>query len=198
MLHRLFCLIRKELQALLNNKQGRIMLIMPVILQTAIFPFAATLEVRNSSLGLYDEDGSAQSVELIQRLSQAAAFTHIVPLTSNRALQQAIDNQSVLIGVHIPADFSRTVSAMIPETVQGRTSAASPLLKGRSGDPAVTMRYNGPYPPDRDHEYYLHVWGTTAPLNGLNQGFWLNEMERALRNSGAIADQGAIFLTGKA
>ena len=60
----------------------------------------------------------------------------------------------------IPADFSRTVSAMIPETVQGRTSAASPLLKGRSGDPA--------------------------------------EMERALRNSGAIADQGAIFLTGKA
>lgn len=50
----------------------------------------------------------------------------------------------------IPADFSRTVSAMIPETVQGRTSAASPLLKGRSDDPAVTMRYNGPYPPDRD------------------------------------------------
>ena len=42
------------------------------------------------------------------------------------------------------------------------------------------------------------MWGTTAPLNGLNQGFWLNEMERALRNSGAIADQGAIFLTGKA
>ena len=44
----------------------------------------------------------------------------------------------------IPADFSRTVSAMIPETIQGRTSAASPLLQGRSSDPAVTMRYNGP------------------------------------------------------
>ncbi len=41
----------------------------------------------------------------------------------------------------IPADFSRTVSAMIPETVQGRTSAASPLLKGRSAirpSPCVT------------------------------------------------------------
>lgn len=98
----------------------------------------------------------------------------------------------------IPADFSRTVSAMIPETVQGRTSAASPLLTGRSTDPAVTMRYNGPYPPDRDHDYYLHVWGTTAPLAGLNQGFWLNEMERALRNGGNPIDQGGIFLTGKA
>ena len=55
----------------------------------------------------------------------------------------------------IPADFSRTVSAMIPETVQGRTSAASPLLKGRSSDSAVTMRYNGPYPPDQDHDYSM-------------------------------------------
>ena len=60
------------------------------------------------------------------------------------------------------------------------------------------MRYNGPYPPDRDHDYYLHVWGTTAPLAGLNQGFWLNEMERALRNGGNPIDQGGIFLTGKA
>ena len=98
----------------------------------------------------------------------------------------------------IPAYISRTVSAMIPETVQGRTSAASPLLTGRSTDPAVTMRYNGPYPPDQDHDYYLHVWGTTAPLAGLNQGFWLNEMERALRNGGNPIDQGGIFLTGKA
>ena len=134
MLHRLFCLIRKELQALLNNKQGRIMLIMPVILQTAIFPFAATLEVRNSSLGLYDEDGSAQSVELIQRLSQAAAFTHIVPLTSNRALQQAIDNQSVLIGVHIPADFSRRLQhqqdGQVQIIVDGRRSNSGQIAAG--------------------------------------------------------------------
>ena len=98
--------------------------------------------------------------------------------------------------LQIPPDFSRTLPSMIPEAVQGRTSAASKFVGATN--PAVTMRYNGPYPPDQDHDYYLHVWGTTAPLNGLNQGFWLNEMERALRNSGAIADQGAIFLTGKA
>lgn len=42
MLYRLLCLVRKELQALLNNRQGRMLLIMPVILQTALFPFAAT------------------------------------------------------------------------------------------------------------------------------------------------------------
>ncbi len=134
MLYRLLCLIRKELQALLNNKQGRIMLIMPVILQTAIFPFAATLEVRNSSLGLYDEDQSAQSSELVQRLAQAAAFTHIVPLTSSGALQQAIDNQSVLIGVHIPADFSRRLlnheDSQVQIIVDGRRSNSGQIASG--------------------------------------------------------------------
>ena len=90
------------------------------------------------------------------------------------------------------------VDALMYDFNDSHALAIPPLLQGRSSDPAVTMRYNGPYPPDQDHDYYLHVWGTTAPLAGLNQGFWLNEMERALRTSGTIVDQGAIFLTGKA
>ena len=97
----------------------------------------------------------------------------------------------------IPPDFSRQLPAMIPETVQGRNSSASKFL-GRSTDPAVIMRYNGPQPPDKDHEYYLQVWATKKPLPGLNQGFWLNELLHALRNSGEAPDTDGIFLTGKA
>lgn len=99
--------------------------------------------------------------------------------------------------LQIPPDFSRQLPAMIPEAVQGRNSSASKFL-GRDNDPAITMRYNGPQPPDKDHDYYLHVWGTKEPLPGLNQGFWLNEMLHALRNSGETPDQGGIFVTGKA
>lgn len=97
----------------------------------------------------------------------------------------------------IPPDFSRQLPAMIPETVQGCNSSASKFL-GRSTDPAVIMRYNGPQPPDKDHEYYLQVWATKKPLPGLNQGFWLNELLHALRNSGEVPDTDGIFLTGKA
>ena len=97
----------------------------------------------------------------------------------------------------IPPDFSRQLPAMIPETVQGRNSSASKFL-GRSTDPSVIMRYNGPQPPDKDHEYYLQVWATKKPLPGLNQGFWLNELLHALRASGETPDTDGIFLTGKA
>ncbi|KAA8820938.1 YbhB/YbcL family Raf kinase inhibitor-like protein [Bifidobacterium vespertilionis] len=97
----------------------------------------------------------------------------------------------------IPPDFSRQLPAMIPEAVQGRNSSASKFL-GRASDPAVTMRYNGPQPPDKDHEYYLQVWATEKPLPGLNQGFWLNELLHALRGCGEAPDSDGIFLTGRA
>ena len=98
--------------------------------------------------------------------------------------------------LQIPPDFSRQMPAMIPEAVQGRTSAASRFVGDK--DPAVTMRYNGPNPPDQDHEYYLHVWGTAKPLPGLNQGFWLNELQHAIRDCGETPEQAGIFLIGKA
>ena len=95
----------------------------------------------------------------------------------------------------IPADFSRTLPSMIPEAAQGRTSAASKLVNAT--DPAITMRYNGPNPPDRDHDYYLHVWATDTPLPGLNQGFWLNELLHAVRRHEGIIDQAGLSLTGR-
>ncbi len=61
MLIRLWWLIRKELQALMGNTQGRFLLIMPVLLQTALFPFAATLEVTGNTLAIYNQDGGARA-----------------------------------------------------------------------------------------------------------------------------------------
>ena len=87
---------------------------------------------------------------------------------------------------------------MIPETVQGRTSAASPLLQGRSSDPAVTMRYNVRIRQIRIMTTICMcgVPRLRSPASIRDSGS--NEMERALRTSGTIVDQGAIFLTGKA
>ena len=96
----------------------------------------------------------------------------------------------------IPPDFSRSLPSMIPEALQGRNSSASKLVN--STDPAVYARYNGPKPPDRDHDYLLEVWATEAPLEPLKQGFWLNELLHALRGYDGRIDHAAIFLTGEA
>jgi phosphatidylethanolamine-binding protein (PEBP) family uncharacterized protein len=82
---------------------------------------------------------------------------------------------------------------MIPEALQGRNSEASRFV-GKT-DPAVISRYVGPTPPDKDHDYLLRVWATAEPLEGLDQGFWLNEQFHALLKAGA-GDPAWMLLTG--
>ncbi|SQB20845.1 ABC transporter permease [Citrobacter koseri] len=80
MFHRLWTLIRKELQSLLREPQTRAILILPVLIQVLLFPFAATLEVTNATIAIYNEDNGKHAVELTQRFARAKAFTHILLL----------------------------------------------------------------------------------------------------------------------
>jgi ABC-2 type transport system permease protein len=134
MLYRVTTLVRKELQALLQDKQGRVLLIVPVLLQTLIFPFAATLEVKNNVLGILNEDTGPESMELIQRLVRAEAFTEIVYLFNETELQSAVDNQRTLLALRFPADFSRSVLSGKPATIQaildGRRSNSGQIALG--------------------------------------------------------------------
>lgn len=107
MLHRLRTLIRKELQIILGDKQGRLLVIMPVIMQTALFPLAATLEIKNATLAIHDQDRGPAAIELTQRLrAQAVTFTHFIDVDNDRALNDAIEQQRALAVLRIPPDFS--------------------------------------------------------------------------------------------
>ena len=70
----IFTLVIKELEMLLQDRQSRLILIMPLFLQLAVFPFAATLEVKNNTLAVYNEDNGRESMELVQRFSRAEAI----------------------------------------------------------------------------------------------------------------------------
>lgn len=134
MLTRLWWLIRKELQALMGNTQGRFLLIMPVLLQTALFPFAATLEVTGNTLAIYDQDGGAQSRELIERLTHLPAFTTVVPVAGEAGMTNAITGQQALIGLIIPQDFSRRLArgeqARLQLIIDGRRSNGGQVAAG--------------------------------------------------------------------
>ncbi len=134
---RILTLIRKELQALLRDRQGRMLLIMPVLLQLAIFPLAATLEVKNNTLAVFNEDAGRESVELTQRFSRAKAFTRLLLLHNERELRRAIDEQQALVVLRFPPEFSRAVAA-------GRPAAIQAILDGRrSNSGQVALGYIG-------------------------------------------------------
>jgi ABC-2 type transport system permease protein len=134
MWYALLTLIRKELQALFSSPQSRRLLIMPVILQLVLFPFAATLEVKNSTLAIYNQDDGAASIELVQRLAAAKAFPHLINLYSEAQLQNVIDNQQALLALRIPPDFSRKLARLeLPDlqaVIDGRRSNSAQIAFG--------------------------------------------------------------------
>jgi ABC-2 type transport system permease protein len=134
MFSRIATLVRKELQALLRDRQGRMLLIVPVLLQLAIFPFAATLQVKNNTLGVLNEDGGPEAFELVARFSQAQAFSRILSFRNETEMREAIDSQQALVVLRFPPGFSRELAAHRPVTLQaildGRRSNSGQVATG--------------------------------------------------------------------
>lgn len=129
MLHRLLTLIIKELQSLLRDPQTRTILVVPVIMQILLFPFAATLNVTNATIAIYSADSGPASIELTQRLAKASAFSQVILLESPQAIAPTINDQRALLVVRFPANFSRDLLSDQPTTLQL-------ILDGRSSNSA--------------------------------------------------------------
>lgn len=133
-LNRIIALVVKELRALLGDPASRRVLIIPVVLQVVLFPLAATLEVKNNTLAIFNEDSGPESMELAQRLGRAKAFVNVLYLHSEQEVRQTIDNQEALVVVRFAPDFSRKVASEKPVTVQclmdGRRSNSSQIAFG--------------------------------------------------------------------
>jgi ABC-2 type transport system permease protein len=133
-MHRIITLVIKELQALLRDPQGRVLLVAPVVLQLLVFSFAATLEVKNNTLAVYNQDAGAESVELVQRFSKAQAFTEMLFVGSEEQMRRVVNEQRALLVLRFPPDFSRSVVAERPVAIQaildGRRSNSAQIALG--------------------------------------------------------------------
>jgi len=131
---RLRALIVKELLAVLRDPRGRIILIVPPILQLVVFSYAATLEVKNVDIMVLNRDAGAWGHELIHRIDGAPTFRHILRAQHPEAVRDAIDMQQVIAAVEIGPTFSRDIEARQPADLQiildGRRSNASQIVAG--------------------------------------------------------------------
>lgn len=129
MFHRLWSLIIKEMRSLLRDRQTRAILIMPVLFQVVLFPFAATLEVTNATIAIYNEDSGPHAIELTQRFAKASAFSHVLLLHSQQEVKPTIENQKALLLIHFPANFSRQIAT-------NQTASLQLILDGRNSNSA--------------------------------------------------------------
>lgn len=130
-LHRIAALVRKEIQILLADRQSRQLVIIPVVLQLLIFPLAVTLDVKNTTLAIFNEDNGQISQELCARFAAASAFTNIIHLSGADQIKPIMDSQKAIAVVWFAQDFSSKAERGLPASMQlildGRRSNSSQI-----------------------------------------------------------------------
>lgn len=131
---RIKALVIKEILAVWRDKKSRIILIGPPLIQLIILSYAATLDVNNISLGIYNQDSGWYSYELIQRIKGSPYFSHTYEFTHQKEVKHAIDNQEVIVSLQFQPNFSRLIashqSAQVQVILDGRKSNASQIVMG--------------------------------------------------------------------
>jgi ABC-2 type transport system permease protein len=144
MLRRIWTLLIKEFLAVWRDKKSRTVLIVPPLMQLFIFAWAATLDVKNVPIGILNRDNGEQGFELVQRFHGSPIFTKITYLKSVDEIAPYIDNQKVLMVVHLDEQFSRNLDAKKQADVQlildGRKSNTTQILLGYTA--AIISRFN--------------------------------------------------------
>lgn len=134
----MWTLIWKEFLTVLKDKKIRISLLLPPIIQLFVFTYAATLDVKNVSIGIFNQDGGTASAELMQRLQGNKIFSQITYLQGEEEIASFIDHQQGMMVLSIDEQFSRNLAAKKPANIQiildGRKSNTTQIVAGYMND----------------------------------------------------------------
>jgi ABC-2 type transport system permease protein len=128
-------LLRKEyLQIFRDRLMVAQMLLFPAV-QLALLANAATFEVTSARLAVVDEDRSASSRGLVNRMSAAGRFEVVRTAVSAADADEMIMRRDASVILHIPRDFER-------DLVRTRSAPVQLVLNAEDGAAAgVTLSY---------------------------------------------------------
>lgn len=129
MWRRVLALILKELSGLWKDRKTRFVILVPPLVQVCLFAYAATYDVTNLPIGIWNEDAGTQAAELVRRFDGTTAFQIVAWFQSPQQAQQAIDSKQVAAVLRVPQRFSADVLA-------GRTAQVQLLLDARRSNTA--------------------------------------------------------------
>jgi ABC-2 type transport system permease protein len=128
-------MIAKELRQIFRDpRMKRVVFIAPVI-QLVIFGYAVNTDIRETPLFLVDQDRTFESRRMVDALTASGYFR--VTRRSDRPadMAAALDRGDVIVGVEIPAGFSRDLDS-------GRGAAIQVITDGSNSNTATVASGN--------------------------------------------------------
>jgi ABC-2 type transport system permease protein len=129
-LSNILALAFKELLALLRDPRSRFVLIGPPIAQLLVFGFAATYDLNQAPMAVYDEDGGGPARALIARFEGSRNFHVVRRIHHDGGVAPLIDNRDALLVLHIGPRFSADVQ-------RGESGQVQVIMDGRNSNTAM-------------------------------------------------------------
>ena len=118
MWERILTLLRKEFRSVLRDPRMRVVIFGLPVIQTLIFGYAVTLDVRHVPLAIVDRDNTPASRELVARFTGSAYFDAVARPTTDDEARALIDSTTAAAVLQIDAGYERRLHAGQPAPVQ--------------------------------------------------------------------------------
>ena len=162
---RFLALLRKELIQLLKNPKTRMTIFAPPIIQLFLLGYAATMDLKEIPLAILDHARTAESRNLAAKFIGNSIFKLRPPLSSEKDMEERIDNQDIKLALIIPEDFSRELarkhSPSVQVIVDGRNSFSAGIATGYAND--VGTMFNEQYFPESAKRVKIWIRGWYNP-----------------------------------
>jgi ABC-2 type transport system permease protein len=166
-LRRIAALTRKELLAVLKDRRTRISLLVPPVVQSLIFGYAATYDLNHVPYAVLDQDGSEESRSLIARFDGSGIFERVAELHREADVRSFIDGRRALVVLEIGPEFARRLAYGMPADVQliadGRNSNTAGTASGYAS--AVIAAFNADW---------RATHGLPSPPVSVDERVWYN------------------------
>lgn len=106
---RLISLIRKEFIQIIRDPRTLILVLIIPIMQLFLMGYAATNDVRNIPLAVFDQNRGTEARELLDAYRAADYFSLEFEVGSEAELRDLIDNGSARAGLIIPPDYGEKI-----------------------------------------------------------------------------------------
>ncbi|MHB0972149.1 MAG: ABC transporter permease [Thermoanaerobaculia bacterium] len=125
-------MLMKEFIQLRRDPRMRAIIFVVPILQTVIFGYAVTTDVRDVTTALYDQDRTPASRDLIERFTGSGYFTIVEAVESERRAREIVDRSEARVVLHIPEGFQR-------EMLAGRSPELQVIVDGTDSNTAMVV-----------------------------------------------------------
>lgn len=126
---RILTILRKEFRSVLRDPRMRMVILGLPLIQTLIFGYAVTLDVRHVRLVVVDRDGTPASRALVARFTGSAYFDAVAYTQDDRAARTLIDGADAAACLQIDAGYAQNLRG-------GRLAPVQLLVDGSDSNTA--------------------------------------------------------------